>query len=405
MIGPCPALAPPGDFLGSVMQFIDCQARTIGAQGYAALASPGSSFSIILTLLLSLFVALFGYRMLLGQTPSMREGVLAMVKIGLVLAFATSWPAYQTLFYDVAFEGPAELATDIGRPAGLLDGSSLGERLQLADRSMVQLAIAGTGEGMLTPAQRSAQNLAPPPFGGFDAFALGMGRAFYLTGAVGAFGAVRLIAGLLLALGPFFLAFLLFDGTRGLFEGWLRVLVGAAIGALGTTVILAVELALLEPRLADWLGRRAAGLPAPGAAVELLAISLIFTVFLLAVLIGSARVARGFRLPPFRQLLPAARGSLARGDEVRVHATTRERAAAPEEGRRAAEVADAVAATQRREAARATVIAAAAGRTPMTAGLASGRDLPAAAPVPIGQSFRRTRTRVSASSGRRDRRP
>ena len=33
---------------------------------------------------------------------------------------------------------------------------------------------------------------------------------------------VRLIAGLLLALGPFFVAFLLFDGTRGLFEGWVR---------------------------------------------------------------------------------------------------------------------------------------------------------------------------------------
>ena len=70
---------------------------------------------------------------------------------------------------------------------------------------------------------------------------------------------MRLVAGLLLALGPFFIAFLLFDGTRGLFEGWLRVLGGAALGALGTAIVLGVELALLEPWLADLLACRLAG--------------------------------------------------------------------------------------------------------------------------------------------------
>lgn len=400
----CPTLAPPIDFLGSILSYVDCQARTIGAQGYQALAAPGSTFSLLLAGLLTLFVAFFGYRMLFGQTPTMRDGVLALVKIGLVLALATGWPAYRTLFYDVVLDGPAELAADIGRPAGL-PGSSGGlvERLELADRAMVQLAIEGVGQvGALPP---PSAGIPPQPWPGFDQFAMGSARVFFLTGAIGALGSVKLIAGLLLALGPFFIAFLLFEGTRGLFEGWLRVLAGAAMAALGASVALGVELALLEPRLAELLARRAADQHIMGAPAELLVIALVFGLALLAILVASARVAFGFRLPSPWQLAPARLAALARGEEMRVAATVREAGAAPAEGRRAAAIADAVAATQRREAALA--VAATPDGAPSArpaARHALTRELPVLPPVPIGQSFRRrTRGRVSASAGRRDR--
>ena len=109
---------------------------------------------------------------------------------------------------------------------------------------------------------------------------------------------MRLIAGLLLALGPFFFAFLLFDGTRGLFEGWLRVLAGAALGALGIAVALGVELALLEPlaRRPD-LAAQPASYAVPGAPVELLRRHPDLRARLLAMLVAAARVAYGFRFP------------------------------------------------------------------------------------------------------------
>ncbi|HWT13506.1 MAG TPA: type IV secretion system protein, partial [Allosphingosinicella sp.] len=341
----CPALAPPAGFLGGMIHFIDCQAQTIGAQGYQALAAPGSTFSLILTGLLTLFVALFGYRMLFGQMPVMRDGVLALVKIGLVLALATGWPAYRALFYDVALNGPAQLASEIGGPAGLpgTDGG-LVARLQLADGSLVALAVVGVGTAEIpvgSTADRVAAGVVPPAFPGFDSFALGSARVFFLTGTIAAFGSVRLIAGLLLALGPFFIAFLLFDGTRGLFEGWLRVLAGAALGALGTAIALAVELALLEPRLADLLARRAAGLPVPAAPVELLVITLVFALALLAILYASARVALGFRLPSLARMVPAVVGGERRERETRVGAALVEAGEATADHRRAAAVADA----------------------------------------------------------------
>ncbi|WP_010338135.1 type IV secretion system protein, partial [Sphingobium yanoikuyae] len=92
---------------------------------------------------------------------------------------------------------------------------------------------------------------------------------------------VRLIAGLLLALGPLFFACLLFDTTRGLFESWVRGLVGTAVASISTAVLLGIEISIIEPQLENLVTVMAAGaLPvlAPG---EILATTLIFLIALL----------------------------------------------------------------------------------------------------------------------------
>ena len=57
----CPAFAPDGGFVATMLNYVDCQAQAIGGGGYQALATPGSTLSLVLTGLLTLFVALFGY--------------------------------------------------------------------------------------------------------------------------------------------------------------------------------------------------------------------------------------------------------------------------------------------------------------------------------------------------------
>jgi type IV secretion system protein VirB6 len=400
---------PAASFIGGVIDFVDCQAQAIGSGGYQALAAPGSTLSVALTGLLTLFVALFGYRMLFGHTPGVRDGVLALVKIGIVLALALSWPAYRTLIYDVALKGPAELSAEIGSPAALPGaGGGLVARLDNADRFLVALAVLGPGDALATPQSTPQALVAPPPMAGFDALALGGARMLFLSAAIAALGAVRLIAGLLLALGPFFFAFLLFDATRGLFEGWLRVLSGAALGALGTAVALGVELALLEPWLASLYAQRTAGLATPGAPVELLVVTFVFALVLIAMLIAAARVAYGFRMPPAWRSATAQLASTLRADEQRLAAAAGGPAvaAAAADRSRAAVVADAVAATQRRESGPVAVAdAGAAGASPRQATRhALANDLSVPAPQPLGQSFRRrTGTRHSASAVRRDR--
>lgn len=414
----CPSIPPQEGFLQGVLAFVDCQAQTIGAEGYRALAAPGSTLSLVLLGFLTLFVALFGYRMLLGHVPGVRDGVLALVKIGIVLALATGWTAYRTLIYDVAFHGPAEVAAEIGRPAGLPGAEgALVARLDYADRAMVILSALGPGIPVnayqLTPAAEPGQPPLPTAAArsahGYDVLALDGSRVMFLTGAIGSLAAVRLAAGLMLALGPFFIAFLLFDSTRGLFEGWLRVLAGTALGALGAGILLGVELAMLEPWLADLIARRQADVAITGVGVELFVVTLVFALALLAMLIAAARVAYGFRLPPAWREAPAMAAAALRGDQVRIGQTARETLPAAADRSRAAIVADAVAATQRREGgpayAGAVAASAASGASPHVARHLTVHDR-AAPPAPprLGQSFtRRTRGRVSASSGRRDR--
>ena len=392
----CPALPVDGGYLSAILAFVDCQAQMLGANGYQVLAAPGSTFSLILAALITIFVALYGYRMMLGQVPSIREGVLAFVKIGIVLMLATSWPPYQTLVYNTVFKGPAELTASIGGATGL-PGAQGGmvARLEATDLMLATLAAEGAGAPQT---QQQAAERTPPVLPGFDALALS--RIFYLGGVVGAFASVRIVAGLLLALAPFFIAFLLFDATRGLFEGWLRALLGSALGALGVSIVLGIELALLEGWLANILAARAADISVPNAPVELLVTTAIFALVLAAMLRAVARVAMGFSFPAAwqRAVNGLAPQSIQAGSEHRMPVTS---PAEPVVARsRAIAIADAVAANQRREDEGARIPGPVAARVPVGA---VSRDNIAASAAPLGQAFRRrTVNRVSASADRRD---
>jgi type IV secretion system protein VirB6 len=142
----------------------------------------------------------------------------------------------------------------------------------------------------------------------------------------------------------------------------------------------------------------------------------VFLIIVVALLYGTARVAGAFRLAPLWRQSSARMVDAIRGEDRRAAAAAGGAAAAATatEGRtRAATVVDAVAATQRREAGQAGAAAVriaggggegAGGRR--TAPMPSGRTtIEPLGPTPLGQSFpRRTRGRVSASAGRRDRR-
>lgn len=407
MSGACPGIVD-GAFLPSVLGFIDCQAQAIGSGGYQALAAPGSSLSLMLTGMLTLFIAFFGYRMLFGQAPGVQDGVVALVKIGVVLALATSWAAYRTLAYDVVFHAPADLVATVGSPAGLPGAQGgMADRLGQVDNALIELNRLGVGGRALGTVnavrtvngqQMAVEEPVQEPGTIFGPFALGTARLVFLTATIAGFASVRLVAGLLLALGPFFIAFLLFEGTRGLFEGWVRGIVAATIGAVAVTILLGIELALLEPWLVQLIALRQAQQSIAGADTELLVVALAFALALLAGLGMSARVAIAFRLPkPWRMaaepavqlrteqaMRPALMGSLE-------HVPS-------EQHSRAAAVAAAVASTQRREALVGSVAAPA-----RATGQGPARDIPVSVPSPLGQSYRRrTQGRVSASAGRRD---
>ena len=399
----CPAVPPGAGFISSMTAYIDCQSQTLGSGAWSALAAPGSTLSIVLTGFLTIFIALIGYNLLLGHSMTVRSGTLAAVKIGAIFALATSWPAYRTLVYDLVTSGPAQLVAEIGPQAGVAgsDGT-LVQRLDLADQALSRLAILGPG----APPPAIAANVPPPPFFGFDAFALGGSRILFDLTAVGGLGIVRIITGLMLALGPFFVAFLMFESTRSLFDGWVRVLGGAALAAIGVAVALGLELALMEPWLSDVLARRLAGEAVPTVSTELFAITCLFAMLVAAALYACARLMSAFRLAPLMRVVPIASEQTSRDSTsfAGTNATLQESSRG--ERSRAAAVASTMTSMNRRELRNMAVplssAPAAPGRTPIISASADGTR---AGPVPVGRSFtRRPQARVSAVAARRDER-
>lgn len=355
--------------------------------------------------MLTVFIAFIGYRMLFGEPPGVREGVLSFVKIGVVLAFATSWPAYRTVVFDVVLRAPADLAGEIGRPAGLPGSTGgLAGQMDSVDRSFRILAIYGVG----TPSREQveqANGVAPPLFANFDVFALGAARVMFLVGSLGAFALVRLSAGLLLALGPLFIAFLLFTATRGVAEGWMRGLLAATLGSTAIAVVLGIELALLDPWLVDLVTRRASGIAIPGIPVAMLATASIFAIATGGLLAIVTRIAFGLRLPAGNWTIAQTSPVPAVATQERTVSAVLNASAAGEPRSRAAAIADSITATQRREEqavsiglSRAAIVSGSVSRTGARA------DQDGARGVPLGQSFRRrTVQRVSGSAAIRDR--
>ena len=113
----CPAFDPAAPYLTAMVANGDCRALALGEAGWRALG-PGSGFGLALSGLVAIFVALIGWRMLLGERLGMRDAVLAAVRVGVVLALATSWAAWRPLVYDVVTRGPEELAATVSGEGG-----------------------------------------------------------------------------------------------------------------------------------------------------------------------------------------------------------------------------------------------------------------------------------------------
>jgi type IV secretion system protein VirB6 len=388
-----------GGLVTGILDFVDCQAEAIGIGGYQAMAAPGATLSTVMSVLLTLFIALYGYRLILGERLGLRDGVVAFLKIGIVFTLAFNWSAYRTLIYDVAVKGPSELAATIGQSAGLpVAGGGLAARLDGADQSLIALNALGTGGGKTAPGSTlQAAPDVPQASASFDPLALGAARIAFLLGALTGFVGLRLVSALLLAVGPLFIAFLLFGATRGLFEGWIRVLAGAAFGLIGVAMVLGVELALIEPRLVELVNWRTAGYATPGAAVEVLVIAMVFAIATAILALAAWRLTGAFALPALWRSAVAEVGDRIREGaprEISAPVVTIDGVG------RATAIANSVSVTQQRESSSSWAM----GNSDRSALPHQSRidERGQLQPLPLGQSGRRTRARSSAGALRRD---
>ena len=108
-----------------VLGAVDCETRNFAEAGYSALTSSSSQFQVALTVLLTIYVALVGYRMLFASNGArLSDAPGIALRIGAILALVTSWATFQTLVFDMAARAPLQIAGIVAGPMQS-DGSSL----------------------------------------------------------------------------------------------------------------------------------------------------------------------------------------------------------------------------------------------------------------------------------------
>lgn len=241
MSGTCDQLAadaPSG--VAAALRAVDCLANETAAAAFGRLFGGEGLLLPALTILLTLYIALFALALLTGRS---RIGVAAltprMMTLGLVLTFATSWVAYQGVVWNLAVGAPDQIA-------GVITGARGSATQIFADR--IDLIFSAIAE--------VAQPAGPDPASGAGAAASGsftpanllwLAALLLLLGTVGVLVTARLALAVLLATGPVFVVLALFPGTRGLCAGWLRGVVLTAITPLFVVVGGSLTMELLVP--------------------------------------------------------------------------------------------------------------------------------------------------------------
>jgi type IV secretion system protein VirB6 len=321
----CPTIDPAIGTAQTLIQSVNCYVESSVAQSYGALMGPGGGMKSAVTAALVIYVAILGYRFILGRSSfAMGELVPRMLLIGSILALTTSWGTYQTLVYDVLTDGPEEITQMVTR--GKAPDASVAVRVDRVSKQLTDVANdwgtkkSGTGPlGIVAPAgpQSSIADAANAARAKADAagvnpitaagstptiissnpFSSGPNylswSAMLLTlTAAGSVAIAKAMLGLLLALGPIFALFALFDNMRGLAVGWARSAVFLALVPMLATLTSLAMLAMLEPMAQQLQNDAAIGSYSLNSALAIFTAVLVMTgIALLCVRVSSMMVS------------------------------------------------------------------------------------------------------------------
>lgn len=249
----CPTVPGGAGVVERLAGYVECQSRQIDQAAFHGGLWHGLPV-VLVSALIVLYVAGFGYRLILHHHLDTASLVLAVIRLGVVIAVTTTFSAYSTLVYTVSVRGPAEVAAMALAPTGLR-APSLTEASHAAAGYLEALAGPPQAEPVPATAQIQTPASAPAPAPAPAASPGGPGRdtgsALFMLSCVGFGLAARLAQAVVLAVGPLFVAAALFDLSIGLFVGWLRALVALFLAQTGYAVSMALELSFFARDLSQ----------------------------------------------------------------------------------------------------------------------------------------------------------
>lgn len=226
------AMSEAAGGIATALKAVDCVSSEMTGSAFGKLFAPGGQMATVLTILLTLYVIFFAFALMTGRSNlSVRAMLPRIILVGLVLTFSTSWAAYQSIVWNLALGAPDWLA-------GILTGDRGSATMTFAAKvDIVFQAIEQASSG-----QTDIEAFSPPGM-------LWLGALLFMLGTVGVLVTARIALAVLIALGPIFIVMVLFNGTRGMFTGWLKGVVMLALTPLFAVLAGGIMLELSVPIL------------------------------------------------------------------------------------------------------------------------------------------------------------
>lgn len=174
-----------------------------------------------------LYVMVWGYLHLTGQIEEpFVVGVKRILMLALILGCALKLWLYHSVIVDTFFTAPAQLAAIV---VGAYDPVTIVDQILFSGGDVANLLLAKGGL-----------------FNGWT-YLLAGGAVYLLVGITAVYtifllSLSRIALSVLLALGPLFIALLLFDGTKRFFEAWVAQLANYALITILTVLVAAFML-------------------------------------------------------------------------------------------------------------------------------------------------------------------
>ena len=282
----CPTFGGDGPSgIAEALRVVDCMSGEAASFAFGRLFGSNAMLGQALTAALTLYIGFYAIGLLTGRSSlSVASLTPRMMTVGIALTFATSWVAYQSVIWNLLVGAPDEVAS-------LLIGTQGSATSLFADRLDTIFAVVAQAAAATEAAvpKASAGSIASGPD------LLWLSALLLLLGTVGVLLVARIALAAMLALGPVFIICGLFEGSRGLFEGWLKAAVLFALTPLLAVLIGGGTIALLAPML-DSLAAAGGEVPLRMTTTLFLA-SAVYCALMVVTLKIAATIVAGWRLP------------------------------------------------------------------------------------------------------------
>lgn len=191
----------------------------------------------LVTLLFTVYIMMLGYRFLkhdhhFNMSQIMRHLIVMLVVYGMVM----SWQLYNVFVYNIFTNEPGAISKILVNSTSH-SGMNIAQALDEIYKTVIDTTIGFFGQ-----ASFSRAGIAFIFYGGLVFFIGTLLCIFALL----LFIYAKMMMAVVLALGPIFILFVLWDSTNGMFSAWLRMLITLALIPIVTSAILVLMLSVIK---------------------------------------------------------------------------------------------------------------------------------------------------------------